>query len=453
MTAKLVFWGGAGSVTGANFMLETGTRRILVDCGIQEREHVCDERNYGPFPYDPKSIDVLFVTHAHADHIGRIPKLVHEGFSGEIFSTAATKDIATLMFDDALTVMRRSAETAQCGMLYDQKDVERTLALWRGHGYHEEISLEDGATVTFLNAGHILGSAMVQIRRGGKNILFTGDLGNSPEPLLPETESPEGAHYLVIESVYGDRLHENKEGRRSMLKAAVEQVRKTKGVLLIPSFSIERTQILLSEFDAMIGGGEMQPIQMYLDAPLATKITGVYRHYVSLLNADIQHRFQSHDDPFSFSGLTITRTPEESRAIHEAPDPKVIIAGSGMSSGGRIREHERRYLADPKSTVLFVGYQAPGSLGRRIADGEGSVTIDGQKISVRAQVATLTGYSGHKDRDGLLSFAELTADTLERAFVVMGEPKASAFLSQRLHDFLGINAVVPESGQSFEIEW
>ena len=447
--SRITFHGGAGSVTGVNILVETGDLRFLVDCGLEQREHVAHEANHAPFSYDTKAVSALFITHAHLDHIGRVPKLVHEGFTGTIFSTPATRDLAALMFEDALGIMQNDPGEA----LYVRADVERTLSLWQTHEYRKPFTLGSDITVTFLDAGHILGSAMILSERNGKKILFTGDLGNSPEPLLHDTESPKGANYIVMESVYGDRLHEDRATRRERLKEVVEKVRTEGGVLLIPSFSIERTQVILYELNAMLEGGEILPIPVYLDSPLSIRITEVYKKYHSLMNEAVQARYEKGDDPFEFKGLKLTPMRAESEAIDRAPKPKVIIAGAGMSHGGRIREHEKTYLPDRHATVLFVGYQAPGSLGRRILDGEKRVEIDGQSVRVKAATESIFGYSGHADRDQLVAFAQQTADTVKKAFVIMGEPKSSQFLAQRLHDFLGLDAIAPTGGESFEIEW
>ncbi|MDB5237756.1 MAG: RNA-metabolising metallo-beta-lactamase, metallo-beta-lactamase family protein [Candidatus Kaiserbacteria bacterium] len=455
MTSKITFHGGAGTVTGANFLLETGEKKILVDCGALEREHhtgdVCDTTNALPFPYDPASIDVLIVTHAHADHIGRIPKLVRDGFRGAIISTPATRDLAQIMFADALNIMSLNEGLHHCDPLYSQEDIDATVPLWQVHEYHEHFEVGD-TRVEFSDAGHILGSALVKFTRGGRTLMFTGDLGNTPEPLLNATESPVGAHYIVMESVYGDRVHEGREGRKERLRQAIEDTRERKGVLLIPSFSIERTQILLSEINEMVESGALKPLPIYLDAPLANKVTQVFREYSTILNPDVRQHFESGDDPFTFKGLTIVAHTGESRALHTKPDPKVIIAGAGMSVGGRIRAHEKAYLGNENTTVLFVGYQAPGSLGRRLYDGEKKVRIDDEWIRVRAQIDMLTGYSGHADRDQLLDFIEQAGESLEKVFITMGEPKASLFLAQRAKDFLGVNAIVPEKDQVVEID-
>lgn len=450
MKSTLTFWGGVGTVTGANFLLDSGEGRVLVDCGILQQENACGEENFAAFPYDPSSIDSLIVTHAHADHIGRIPKLVRDGFRGVIYSTPATRELVSLMFDDALSVMKTYVERKGCEMLYEREDVQRTLSIWQTHEYHMPFSVA-GLTAEFSDAGHILGSATVRLSRDGRAIVFSGDIGNTPEPLLKDTEAPLGAQYLLVESVYGDRVHEDREGRREMLRSAVEDARSRSGTLLIPSFSIERTQVLLSELNSMVEDGSMQPIPVYLDSPLAIRVTEVFRRFTKLLNDDARGRFERGDDPFSFEGLKVIPHTGESRAIHSTPDPKVIIAGAGMSGGGRIRAHEKEYLGRKDASILFVGYQTPGSLGRRIHDGEKRVTIDGEHVRVRASVASLSGYSGHADRDQLLSYVEGAGETLEEVFVTMGEPRASLFLAQRIKDFLGVEARVPEKGDTVEL--
>ncbi|HTR18659.1 MAG TPA: MBL fold metallo-hydrolase [Candidatus Paceibacterota bacterium] len=452
MSARITFCGGAGTVTGANFLLDTGDKKLLVDCGALERERVCDPENLKAFSYDPASVDALFVTHAHQDHIGRVPKLVRDGFRGAIFSTPATKELSALMFEDALSVMQNEKERYGCDFLYERPDVERALSLWKTHEYHESFAVGD-AQVGFLDAGHILGSAMVKFERGGRTILFTGDIGNSPEPLLHDVESAAGANYLVMESVYGDRSHEDRAARREILKSAVEETREKKGTLLIPSFSIERTQVLLFELKEMMEKKEVPLTPVYLDAPLAIRITEVFEKYKNELNAAAAAEGRAGRPLFSFPELLETPRVSESREIHAMPDPKVIIAGAGMSSGGRVRAHEKRYLSEKNSVILLVGYQAPGSLGRRIQDGQHNVVIDGKNIQVRARVISLTGYSGHADKDQLLAFAESAGDSLEEAFVVMGEPRASGFLAQRIKDFLGVEALVPALGDSISINW
>lgn len=451
MTAKLTFSGGAGTVTGANFLLELEDSTLLVDCGVLQREQVCDTVNFEDFAYDVSRVDALLITHAHQDHVGRIPRLVRAGFKGVIYSTPATKDLAAIMYEDAVRIMRSEVERHGCDMLYETEHVEETLARWETREYHEAFDIKD-SRIEFLDAGHILGSAMIRISRGARAILFSGDLGNSPEPLLSDTEKPRGADYILMESVYGDRLHEGRGERVERLRTIVESVRQKKGTLLIPSFSIERTQIMLYELNDMIEGGTMERIPVFLDSPLAIRATDIFRKYPHYLNAAAQERIAAGDDPFNFPGLKIVQSSEESKRIHETPNPKIIIAGAGMSVGGRIRFHERMLLGDASTTLMFVGYQTPGSLGRRIQDGGKSIQIDGERVRVRAQIETLSGYSGHPDRDQLLDFVEAADDRLEKVFVTMGEPQSSLFLAQRIRDFLGEDAVVPEHGQSFTLD-
>ena len=450
--ARISFYGGAGSVTGANFFLETGAQKILVDCGLIQGGDFCDAVNWADFPYDPADIDILFVSHGHTDHIGRIPRLVAKGFRGRIYSTPPTKDIAKLMFEDALRVMTDELEKRgnPHPPLYSESDIEHALDIWDTFEYHEKISL-NGATAQLLNAGHILGSAMIEFTRNEKKIVFTGDLGNDHVSIMPKTEEITGVNYLVMESVYGDRNHEGGETRRHTLRSMIEYARVHKGVLLIPAFSLERTQVLLYEINALIGQG-MQPIPVFLDAPLAIRLMDVYRNYPEYLNDKVRAQI-AHDDPFSFKGLTLTSSMEDSRGIYEAANPKVIIAGSGMSHGGRIRGHEKEFLDEKNTTILFPGYQSVGSLGRRLAEGATKVRIDGQWVRVRARIAQLHGYSAHKDRDGLVAFVEQTAKTLDRAFVVMGEPRSALFLTQRLRDFLDVDAIAPDAGESFTLAW
>jgi len=451
--ATLTFYGGVGDVTGANFLLNTGKKNILVDCGIVQGGDEKEARNREAFAYDPSTIDSLVVTHAHIDHIGRIPKLVRDGFTGDIHSTSPTKDLAGLLFDDALSLMQEEAQEKGVEPLYAREDVTRALAQWHTHEYHESFAIGDDGTVEFLDAGHVLGSAIALFRRASRVCAFTGDLGNTPAPLLRDTEHLRGAHYLIMESVYGDRMHEDRDRRTDKLRQVVEENRARKGTLLIPAFSIQRTQILLYELNRMVEDGVIEPIAVFLDSPLAARVTEVYRKYPQYLNDAAKKRLQSDDDLFSFPGLTTVVQVADSRSILSAPSPKIIIAGSGMSHGGRIRAHEKTYLSDRNATVLFVGFQAPGTLGRRIKDGEKKVRIDDSRVRVRAHIETISGYSAHKDRDNLIAFAGDSADTLEHVFVAMGEPHSSFFLAQRLRSFIGAEATVPRIRESHEIKW
>ena len=454
MSSTLGFYGGVGSVTGANFMLDTGDQAFLVDCGLVQGDRFAAQVNAEPFAYDPSKVDVLFVTHAHADHIGRIPKLVRDGFRGKIYSTHPTKDLSQIMFDDALHIMQYEAERDEKPPLYSGKDIELALSLWQSVNYDEQITLGD-TTVTFTDAGHILGSAMVQMQRFGKKIVFTGDVGNIPQPLLSAPTIPKEFDYMVMESVYGDRVHEEVEERTALLKYHIEETIKKQGTLIIPAFSLERTQGILYEINNLIESGEVSSIKTYLDSPLAIRVTDVYRDSTEYLKDDVQLQIEGGDDIFSFEGLSFTETMKESKQIAGYGGAKIIIAGSGMSHGGRIREHEQRFLREPSTTLLLVGYQTVGSIGRLLQDGAKQVWIDGVDVRVKAKIETIRGFSGHADRNQLIDLVYKGTEDYKpkQVFVTMGEERASLFLTQRLRDYLGINAIAPEPNAEIEIDF
>lgn len=464
---KLGFYGGTGSVTGANFLLEGERVKVLIDCGLTQGERFSDKTNREPFSYDPASIGYLLVTHAHIDHIGRIPKLVHDGFRGKIISTTETKALAELMFPDALSVMR--SERAQGEeLLYEESDVVSSLALWETIPYHQTLGLGDEFEVVFKDAGHILGSAMIEIFCGThlplskgeierglcKKIVFTGDLGNSPSPLLQNTEAITDASYIVMESVYGDRNHENQTERQERFADIISASVSRGGILLIPCFSLEKTQVLLHEMNDLLERGKIPSVPVFLDSPLAIRVTAVYKAMNENFNDEVKKQISAGDDIFNFPKLRFTPRAFDSNEILRAEGPKIIIAGSGMSTGGRILGHEKHYLSDSKNTILFVGYQSAGSLGRIIQDGTKQVRIGEENITVRARVETIFGYSSHKDSEHLLEFVSRDAEggALEKVFVVMGEPKASLFLAQRIRDYVGVDAVVPERGEITQID-
>jgi metallo-beta-lactamase family protein len=454
MSSTLGFYGGVGSVTGANFMLDTGEQAFLVDCGLVQGDRFAQQINAKDFAYDPAKVDVLFVTHAHADHIGRIPKLVRDGFRGKIYSTQATRDLAHIMFDDALHIMQHEAERDDRQPLYSGKDIERAMDMWGGVKYDEVIT-EGDIKIRFTDAGHILGSAMVQMERYGKKIVFTGDVGNIPQPLLSAPTVPTDFDYMIMESVYGDRVHEEVEERTALLKYHIEETIKKNGTLIIPAFSLERTQGILYEINNMIESGDVPAIKTYLDSPLAIRVTDVYRDSIEYLRDDVQQQIEGGDDIFSFEGLSFTETVKESKQIAAFGGPKIIIAGSGMSHGGRIRQHEQRFLREPSTTLLLVGYQTVGSVGRLLQDGAKQIWIDGTDVRVKARVETIRGFSGHADRNQLIDLVYNGTKDYQpkQVFVTMGEERASLFLTQRLRDYLGVNAIAPEPNAEIEIDF
>jgi len=454
--AKLTFCGGTGTVTGANFLFETENCKLLVDCGLVQGHRFAEDLNRSEFFYNPAEIDYLLITHAHIDHIGRIPKLVKDGFKGQILSTPETRELAEFLLADTVKILDNEARRDGVLPLYGIEDVNSAFALWNTLPYHTNKEINDGLNIYFKDAGHILGSVMVEISRNGKKIVFTGDLGNSPSLLLKDTEEITDADYMVMESVYGDRNHEPKEERTKKLKQTIEDVIKHKRTLIIPAFSLERTQMIIYEMNEMFGreGGVKYQVPVFIDSPLATKITGVYQRYTEDFNDKVKAEIASGDDIFSFPKLRFLVQGGESNMIEMVPNPKIIIAGSGMSVGGRVILHEKHYVSNPNAEILFVGYQAVGTLGRQLQEGAKRVTIFGEEKEVRAKIDSIAGYSSHKDSDHLIEFVEKAAEggKLKKVFPVMGEPKSSMFLTQRLRDYLGVDAIYPELKQEVEID-
>lgn len=452
---KLSFYGGAGKVTGSNFLIEGARGKMLVDCGIEQGADVAVEDMYGPFPYDVASIDALVVTHAHLDHVGRIPKLVKDGFRGKIYMTPPTKDLAELILRDSVGILGQDANRRGMAALYEDQDVDMTFSLIETLDYHIEKEVVPGLSVYLRNTGHILGSASVRITdEEGTSLVLTGDIGNSPSPLLPDWEPVPDADALVMESVYGDRLHPPQAERIATLRDTLKRAIERGGTILIPAFSLERTQLMLYELSNFFAAKELPQVPVYLDSPLAIHVTEMYEKWgATYFKPAAEEEMRREKSLFEFPFLRKTLRPEESAGIRKVPNPKIIIAGAGMSHGGRIGRWEAQYLPDPSTTLVIVGYQAPGSPGRRMAEGAPQVRLGGADVKINAKVEILEGWSAHADRDELLKFAEAAlADKRPRAvFTALGEPAAERFLAQRIHDYLGGDAVVPETGQTWEI--
>ncbi len=445
---KLTFLGAAGEVTGSSYVLESNGVKIMVDCGLHQGSHYAERQNFEPFSVDPASITALFVTHAHLDHTGRIPALVKAGFRSTIYSTAPTKDFSELILLDSEHILEKEAEREHREPLYTTDDVMQARTQWESVRYHAPVTVE-GFTAEFIDAGHILGSAIILMKAEGKTIAFSGDLGNSPEPIIRPTEMVDAADYCVVESTYGDRVHEHVDERREQLENMVEDTAKTGGTLMIPAFAMERTQELLYHLHQLFEEGRIPRVPVFIDSPLAIKLTAVYKKYESYFNAETQAIARSGDDILNFPGLRLTLTTEQSKEINGVPPPKVVMAGSGMSNGGRILHHESRYLPDPKSAILFVGYQAKGTLGREILDGAAEVRIFGETVPVRCKKVDIPGYSAHADQPRLIDWVGHMRPGLKTAFVVHGEPETSAILAQKIRDGLAVDAVVPKQGESF----
>jgi len=434
---KLTFHGGAKSVTGANYLLESEGTKILIDCGLNQGSNFAERQNFEPFPYDPKEISAVFVTHSHIDHIGRLPKLWKDGFRGKIYSAPPTKDFGEFLLLDSEHILSKEAEREKKPPICTAEDVAAAMNLWEG--------LDVGPfRVTLYDAGHILGSASILAEAEGKRIVFSGDLGNSPALIIRPTEKISEADYCLIESTYGNRVHEGVDERQGELEDAIEDVVKSGGTLVIPAFAMERTQDLLYHLNALVERGRIPRIPVFIDSPLAIKLTQVYKKYERYFNSEAAALVRSGDDILNFPGLRLTLTTEQSKEINAVPPPKVVIAGSGMSQGGRILHHEVRYLPDPKSMILFIGYQAAGSLGRQILDGAEKVKIFGEEVSVRCKKHAISGYSAHADQPHLLQWLSPMRASLKKVFIVQGEEASSEALAAKIRDELAVRTEIPE---------
>lgn len=448
---KLTFYGAAREITGSNFLLESGKQKILIDCGLHQGSNFSERQNFEPFPYDPKEISAVLVTHPHIDHVGRLPKLYKDGFRGKVYSTIPAKDFAELLLLDSEHILMQEAEKFKKPDLYGVREVEELMRHWEGVEYHNPISI--GAfKATFYNAGHILGSSFIVVEAEGKKIIFSGDLGNSPAPIIGKREDPPAdVDYCLMESTYGDRLHEAMEKRKDVLEDTIEDTVKNGGVLMIPAFAMERTQELLYELNELSENGRIPRTPIFIDSPLAIKLTEVYKKHYEYFDATAKRQIKSGDVIFNFPGLKMTMTTEESKAINDVLPPKVIIAGAGMSNAGRILHHERRYLSDPKSTLLVVGYQASGSLGRQIIDGAKKVKIFAEEVPVRCKIRMMSGYSAHADQPQLLEWLSPMRESLKKVFLIHGEEEPMKVLSQKIKDELAVATEFPELGATYDI--
>ncbi|MFA5098961.1 MAG: MBL fold metallo-hydrolase [Candidatus Paceibacterota bacterium] len=445
---KLKFCGGAKSVTGANYLINDS---VLVDCGLNQGSNFLEKINFEPFPYDVKNIKAVLITHAHIDHIGRLPQLYKAGFRGDVFSTPPTKDFAEELLLDSENVLGKEARDRNKEPIYDIEDIAGLMRLWKTIEYHKNLKIGE-LDVEFLNAGHILGSSCISVSSEGKRIIFSGDLGNSPAPFIKDGDKIENADYVLMESAYGDRLHENLESRKELLEDFVEETVKSGGTLMIPAFAMERTQELLFELNELVENGRVPKAPVFVDSPLAIKLTSVYKKYsqdTKYFREEAIDLLKKGDAIFNFPGLRTTLTTEDSKQINNISPPKIIIAGSGMSQGGRILHHEMRYLPDPKSAILFIGYQVGGSLGRRILDGEKWVKIYGEEIPVKCKIRSIAGYSAHADQRQLLDWLRPMRLSAKKVFIVQGEEEGMLVLAQKVRDELALEAVIPSIGEEF----
>lgn len=448
---KLSFYGAAKIVTGSNYLLEVGNKKILIDCGLFQGPKRIEEKNYEPFPYQVGDIDFVLITHAHLDHTGRLPKLFNSGFKGKVFATAPTVDFARFMLEDSQKILHRKAVRKGLSMNWGNQQIEDLMDRFEAVNYREEVDLGNQIKFRFREAGHVLGSASIELKVEGTKIVFSGDIGYPQAPIINDPAEIENVDYLITESTYGDRIHEVRGNTRELLEEVIEKTINRNGVLLIPSFALERTQRLLYHFNDLVENKKIPSVPIFVDSPLAIKLTEIYRKYPEYYDQEAYGLFSSGDDIFDFPGLKLTLTTKKSKEINEISGSKIIIAGSGMSQGGRIIHHELRYLPDPKTMLLFVTYQVEGTLGRRIFEGAKNVKILGHNVEVNAEIARVDGYSSHADQKSLLKWISgisKRSPRLKKVFICHGEEKPSQVLSDKIVQDLGLKTLVPELDQS-----
>src|SRR5581483_7107324 len=407
----ITFHGAAGEVTGSCHLVSAAGKRVLLDCGMVQGDRDADARNAADFPFAPKGIDALVLSHAHLDHCGRIPLLVKRGFNGPIYTTSATSDLANIIMSDSAHIAQMDAQDAARHPLpgqtpqpplYTQDDVDAAMKLMKPLNYNEPQEILPGIRVTLRDAGHILGSATVEVAAtengATRRLVFSGDLGQKGTPILCDPKDVPAADAVIMESTYGDRLHKTREDTLAELAAIFQAAHKDGGNVVIPAFAVGRTQELLYFFAEHFDEWELGSYKMFLDSPMATKVTTAYDRHEDLFDEDAKKLWLMRQHPLRLPNLTFTATVDDSRAINAIESGAVIIAGSGMCEGGRIRHHLRHNLANPAAHIVFVGYQAQGTLGRRIVDGAKHVRLFGDDTPVRAHIHTVGGLSAHADR-------------------------------------------------------
>ncbi len=456
---QLTSYGAAQEVTGSCHLLQVDGLNILVDCGQFQGGRHQDEKNYPPFPFDPRKIDVVLLTHGHLDHCGRLPVLVREGFRGRIITTAPTRDVARLILLDAAKLeqeeyAQRKRKNRRRGEpilppLFDEDDVLVAMDHVDGIARLDEpIRLSPHVTATFRNAGHVLGSAFIEldIAENGqtRRITFSGDLGNHARHVVPDPDLPHPTDVLIMESTYGDRRHRSFQSSVEELAEAINDTFARGGNVVIPSFALERAQDILYYLRELRSEGRIPRGPVFLDSPLAIRLTNVYRRHAEFLDPHVQHMLKTGRDPFHFAGVQYTPTVEESKAINNIEGGAIIIAGSGMCTGGRVKHHLRHNLWREESSVVIVGYQARGTLGRSLVDGAKRVHIYGEEIVVRARIYTINGFSAHADQSELVAWAQ--SARAKDVFLVHGEDHALDVLGKRLRGH-GMRVHIPQEGE------
>ena len=472
---KITFLGATRTVTGSNFLVEAVGKKFLVDCGMWQGKKEMEEENFNEFDFDPKQIDFMLLTHAHIDHSGRIPKLYNEGFRNKIYAHKATCDLCSLMLPDSGHIQEMESEwknrkrkrrgEPERPPLYTAEEAARCLEIFEAVNYDEIIEIDENIHVRFNDAGHMLGSSIIElwVKEDGKEVktVFTGDLGNNDIPLLDSPTMIEDADYLVMESTYGSRLHVRNDEKAKIFLDVVSETLDKQGTVVIPSFAVGRTQEILYELNKIKENTDDEDFErkyktlmkapVYVDSPLAISATEVFRENMDLFEEDVQKEIMSGDNPLEFPGLKFTMTTDESKALNEDPTPSIIISASGMCEVGRIKHHLKHNLWNPNSTILFVGYQAPGTLGYSIVNGAKTVKIFGEEIAVNARIEYIEGYSGHADQEWLMNFIYSFITKPKHIFLVHGEEESQDVLEKKIIDETGISVTTPEYGETYEL--
>ena len=472
---KITFLGATKTVTGSNYLVEAAGKKFLVDCGMWQGKAELEEENFQEFEFDPKEIDFVLLTHAHIDHSGRIPKLYNEGFKNKIYAHKATCDLCALMLPDSGHIQEMESEWKNRKRmrkgekprdpLYTAEEAAKCLQIFEAVQYDEIIDITDQIHVRFNDAGHMLGSSIIElwVDEDGKTTktVFTGDIGNNDIPLLSSPTMIEDTDYLVMESTYGSRLHIRNNEKAEMFLDIVSETLDNQGTVVIPSFAVGRTQEILYELNKLkdIRTDEefrrkyrtLMRAPVYVDSPLAISATEVFRENMDLFDEETQKEIMNGDNPLEFPGLKFTMSTDESKALNESQEPCIIISASGMCEVGRIKHHLKHNLWNPNSTILFVGYQAPGTLGYNIVHGAKKVKIFGEEIAVNARVEYIEGYSGHADQEGLMNFIYSFIKKPKHIFLIHGEEESQEVLEQKIITDTNLPVAIPDFGDTYEL--
>ena len=473
---KITFLGATKTVTGSNFLVEAAGKKFLVDCGMYQGAAQDEWENSAPFAFNVDEIDFMLLTHAHIDHSGRIPKLYNEGYRNKIYATKATCDLCTIMLPDSghiqeMEIEWKNRKRTRKGLeplppLYTAEEAAKCLEVFEPVKYDEIIDIDENIHVRYNDAGHMLGSAIIEVwaDEDGKRTkaVFSGDIGNNDIPLLSSPTMIDDADYLVMESTYGGRLHNRNDDKAKMFLKIVSETLDKGGTVVIPSFAVGRTQEILYELNELKDTikdedfrreyEKLMKVPVYVDSPLATSATEIFKQNMDLFDEETQKLIQSGDNPLDFKDLKFTQTVDESKALNESNESSIIISASGMCEVGRIKHHLKHNLWNPKSTILFVGYQAPGTLGRKIVDGAKTVKLFGEEIAVNARIEYIEGYSGHADQEWLLNFVYSFIRKPKTIFLVHGEPEGQIILKQKIQGTTEIPVIIPEYGEQYELD-